>query len=97
MLKSVAETVLSLTNAAFARVATVESSTNSPAVFWPLKTLQPAAKSTTAEMATILIEVRIHAPVSMRLLELSDLYSARAVPIIQVHVIGLIETFGLIC
>src|SRR3569833_2554204 len=80
MLKSVAETVLSLTRAAFARVAIVESSTNCPAVFWPLNTLQPLARRTTAVMATVLIVDRIQTPVFMRLLELSGLYSAGAGP-----------------
>src|SRR5882757_1441513 len=62
MLKSLAETVLSFTNAAFARVDTVASSTYCPVVSLPFIRLQPVASRVTAVMAAILREICIRAP-----------------------------------
>src|SRR3981189_3681474 len=59
MLKSVADTVSSFTNAALARAAMVASSTDWPAVSLPLIMLQPVASRATAVTATIFMELRI--------------------------------------
>src|SRR5580704_9891530 len=62
MLKSLADTVLSLISAALARVDTVASSTYCPVVSLPFIRLQPVASRVTAVMAAIFKEECIRAP-----------------------------------